>query len=211
MASRPTTLRNLAKLATTTLPKRHLHITGPATYPSTTMTETRTSSTSPPSSAPAASKRPGHAATAAAPEDPRARRSFNSSRTLKSVNDSSTIDFFFLPEISFDAAPEPPLRVPLLPWIGAGAPAPAPHRAVERDGESAGDEQTLGPLIQLVSGSHDHAPSPMSEGEDGVDVDFEGVGAAAAKTVAEGAEKGVGAVRQVWEGLLDDVLGPKKK
>jgi len=71
-------------------------------------------------------------------------------------------------------------------------------------------EETLRPLIHLVSGSHDHTPSAMSEVADNTDIDFEGIKVVAAK-VAEGAEQGVGAVRQIWEGLLDDVLGPKKK
>lgn len=43
-------------------------------------------------------------------------RHFNTSRTLKAVNDSSTIDFAYLPENIFDPEnPEAAIRVPLLP------------------------------------------------------------------------------------------------
>jgi hypothetical protein len=43
-------------------------------------------------------------------------RHFNTSRTLKANNDSSTIDFAYLPENIFDPEnPEAAIRVPLLP------------------------------------------------------------------------------------------------
>jgi hypothetical protein len=199
MALRPSTIHSLTKLARSSIPKRQLHITGPATYPSSIMTETRTSSASPESAA-NASKRP-QAGTADDGTNPA--RHFNTSRSLKSVNDTSTIDFFYLPDVSFDSAPEPPIRVPLLPeTVYTGRAARAMH-----EDES---EETLRPLINLVSGSHIHTPSAMSEVSDNTDIDFEGIKVVAAK-VGEGAEQGVSAVKQIWEGLLDDILGPKKK
>lgn len=42
-------------------------------------------------------------------------RHFNTSRTLKAVNDSSTIDFAFLPDFDPDNADAVQIRVPLLP------------------------------------------------------------------------------------------------
>ena len=42
-------------------------------------------------------------------------RHFNTSRTLKAVNDSSTIDFAYFPDFDPDNAQVSALRVPLLP------------------------------------------------------------------------------------------------
>lgn len=56
--------------------------------------------------------------TATATTSPIVRRHFNTSRTLKAVNDSSTMDFAFLPEI---VSPEDvgvsAIRVPILPDV----------------------------------------------------------------------------------------------
>ncbi len=44
-------------------------------------------------------------------------RHFNTSRSLKAVGDSSTIDFMFIPDFDPDANSAPlQVRVPLLPW-----------------------------------------------------------------------------------------------
>jgi hypothetical protein len=42
-------------------------------------------------------------------------RHFNTSRSLKAVNDTSTIDFAYLPDFDPDTAQSPVLRVPILP------------------------------------------------------------------------------------------------
>lgn len=95
--------------------KRKLHMTGPATFPSPAMTRDIESS-----------KRPT-AETAAVPiipmvmeEAPAGVRHFNTSRSLKANNDSSTIDFAYLPDLfgmaAEDAKNDPgnQVRVPIL-------------------------------------------------------------------------------------------------
>lgn len=60
-----------------------------------------------------ASKRPSAETKA---DEGKAVRHFNTSRTLKANNDSSTIDFAYLPDNIFDPEnPEAAIRVPLLP------------------------------------------------------------------------------------------------
>lgn len=60
-----------------------------------------------------ANKRPGGEKPA---DEAKAVRHFNTSRALKANNDSSTIDFAYLPENIFDPEnPEAAIRVPLLP------------------------------------------------------------------------------------------------
>jgi len=130
MASRPTALRSISKIASGTS-RRQLHLTGPATY-SSVLTETRTSSTRP-SDAAEASKRPSLAPADAASGAPAARQ-FNTSRTLKAVRDTSTIDFAYLPDFGYNAQPEPALRVPLLPdthYSGQNARAMHEHEPEE--------------------------------------------------------------------------------
>ncbi|KAK7730739.1 hypothetical protein SLS57_001570 [Botryosphaeria dothidea] len=130
-------------------------------------------------------------------------RHFNTSRTLKAVNDSSTIDFAYLPESTVEAEALN-VRVPLLPDINFNSPraqiieeveAPAPMR----------------PEISTVSAdtTYFHAPSALSDVTDNSAIDFQGLtsamSAAASKRVAETETT----LKKVWEGLLDDVLGPK--
>lgn len=61
-------------------------------------------------------------------DEVKAVRHFNTSRTLKAVNDSSTIDFAYFPDFDPDNAESFTLRVPLLPTnfsparVGAHAP-----------------------------------------------------------------------------------------
>lgn len=44
-------------------------------------------------------------------------RHFNTSRSMKAVNDSSTIDFMFIPDFDPDTRSAPvQIRVPILPW-----------------------------------------------------------------------------------------------
>jgi hypothetical protein len=105
-------------------------MTGPATY-SSILTETRTSSTRPADAA-EASKRP--TATPSSSANAPASREINTSRSLKAVRDTSTIDFAYLPDFNYDAGPEPALRVPLLPethYSGQNARAMHEHEPEE--------------------------------------------------------------------------------
>jgi len=137
-------------------------------------------------------------------------RHFNTSRTLKAVNDSSTIDFAYLPDFDPDIsfAPVPVMRVPLLPsdvYTGSSIPTYATAEA---------EHTVMKPEIVTVSAdsTHIHAPSAMSEVSDNGSVDFQGMAEKVAqrlgKTTAEVAGKGSMA-RQVWGGMVDDLFGPK--
>jgi len=135
-------------------------------------------------------------------------RHFNTSRTLKTVNDSSTIDFAYLPDFDPDISIAPVLRVPLLPsdvYTTSSIPTYATAEA---------DHVVMKPEIVTVSAdsTHIHAPSAMSEVSDNATVDFQGMAEKVAqrlgKKTAEVAGNG-GMVKQVWGGILDDVFGPK--
>lgn len=59
-------------------------------------------------------------------------RHFNTSRSLKAVNDSSTIDFAYIPDFDPDAGSAPvDIRVPKLPQTVSSAPAPAADEVEE--------------------------------------------------------------------------------
>lgn len=65
------------------------------------------------------------------------------------------------------------------------------------------------PTIHTVAadGTHIHAPSAMSDMTDSNTVDFQGMAAQAAAHFAKPVEEGVGMARQIWAGLVEDVLG----
>ena len=64
---------------------------------------------------------PAAAATDATPAQPV--RHFNTSRILKAVNDTSTIDFAYLPEsVAVDTPQAFAVRVPLLPQVNFSSP-----------------------------------------------------------------------------------------
>lgn len=132
---------------------------------------------------------------------------FRSSAPKQAARDSSTIDFFFFPEI-----PAPPpknpfskLRVPLLP----------DNYTPDRSSNSAHSLEELdaavpGPEIHIVA-SHpeDVMPATISEvvGNDGLDVDIGQLTQNFSK--AAEAIKAPGLLKEVWGGFLDDILGPK--
>ncbi|KAK4955416.1 hypothetical protein LTR66_013456 [Elasticomyces elasticus] len=157
-------------------------------------------------------------------------RHFNTSRALKAVNDSSTIDFAFLPDFDRDSAETAPIRVPLLPTnffpprTGAHAregeetvslPHPQskdiPHDCEKTDARNA---QVMRPQINTVS--EDSAVSQLSDIHDNgaMNIDFHAVAdkvAAAADKfkhvpVAEQATM----IKTLWNGFVDDIVGPKK-
>lgn len=67
------------------------------------------------------------------------------------------------------------------------------------------------PTIMTASadGTHIHAPSAMSEVTDNNTIDFQGMAAKVASRLGKDVEQGAGMARQLWGGLMDDVLGPK--
>ncbi|KAK4992439.1 hypothetical protein LTR50_001198 [Elasticomyces elasticus] len=133
-------------------------------------------------------------------------RHFNTSRALKAVNDSSTIDFAFLPDFDRNSAETAPIRVPLLP-TNFFPPRTGVHA---REGE----ETVMRPQINTVS--EDSAVSQLSDIHDNgaMNIDFHAVAdkvAAAADKfkhvpVAEQATM----IKTLWNGFVDDIVGPKK-
>jgi hypothetical protein len=65
--------------------------------------------------------------------------------------------------------------------------------------------------IYTVAGNstHIHAPSAMADVSDNGAIDFQGLAAKVANKLTKPVEETVGMTRQLWNGLVDDVLGPK--
>lgn len=137
-------------------------------------------------------------------------RHFNTSRTLKAVNDSSTIDFAFLPDFDPESEAASILRVPLLPSTVLSSTSALSSYAVEAE------DAVMRPEIITVSADSTHisAPSAMAEVSDNASIDFQGmaekVSAAAAKFKAGSIDETASMAKQVWNGFLDDLLGPKQ-
>jgi hypothetical protein len=60
-------------------------------------------------------------------------RQFNTSRSLKKVGDSSTVDFAFIPDFDPDSQVAPIMRVPILPYAEAYAPESSVQSAAEAE------------------------------------------------------------------------------
>jgi hypothetical protein len=160
-------------------------------------------------------------------------RHFNTSRSLKAVGDSSTIDFAYLPDI--DASLEQTraeIRVPILPDIESDdAQAVLEHHKVDAEAggiDDSGHSNVMKPQIvtvteTLADGAHidldlsGHA-SAMSEVQDnhGTEMSVDAL-TELAGTVGKSARKLVDkvpeqtAVKRVWSGLLDDLFGEKRR
>ncbi|RDW57021.1 uncharacterized protein DSM5745_11594 [Aspergillus mulundensis] len=136
-------------------------------------------------------------------------RTFNTSRSLKAVNDSSTVDFAYMPSIAETNNASREMPVPILPEM---------HTHLESSGSS---ESPMKPQVYTVSGDGVNvSASPMSEvvDNDSVEIDpfslTEAVGksryAAELKSQQQQSEtKSVAS--ELWNGLLDDLLGPKQQ
>ncbi len=133
---------------------------------------------------------------------------FRSSAPKQAAHDSSTIDFFFFPEV-----PEPPprnpfakLRVPLLPDNYTPNRSPDSGHSLEEL-----DEALPRPEISIVA-SHpeDVIPATISEvvGNDGLDVDIMQLTGAFTKASRK-EDKEPGLFKELWSGFVDDILGPK--
>ncbi len=115
--------------------------------------------------------------------------------------DPSPIDFAVLPNLEGPRAdPYAGIRVPLLPDNAY----PALHRAVEQP-----DAPLARPEILVVAANPDAVmPSALTEvegmGVDGVELKF-------AHDLDRPAEKEPGMIRDLWKGLLEDVMGGPHK
>lgn len=152
-------------------------------------------------------------------------RNISTSRSIRARNDSSTIDFMYFPQFSaaelagenadYDAS----FRVPRLPidvFPSQGGPAPVPDAALEED------LPVQRSIIHTVAGdsSHISAGGTLSDVHDAsaAHLDFEGMVEKLTSTadsmvaeVEKSSPEAAGVVRQVWEGLLDDLFGARKK
>lgn len=135
-------------------------------------------------------------------------RHFNTSRSMKAVNDSSTIDFAYIPDFDPDMKRAPvEVRVPIVPWLETS-------RAVKAEVTEA-EEPVMIPTIFTVAadGTHIHAPSAMYDVSDSDHNDFQGLASSVAREVRSTLSKpinGEGMTRQILSGLVEDILGPKR-
>jgi hypothetical protein len=123
-----------------------------------------------------------------------------SSRTARS--DTSTIDYCLMPVLSTSSAPQPPLRVPLLP----------DSFAISHAVPDTPDAPLAMPEISVVAAHPENvsAVSPLTEvegmGADGVELGF--VHDMERKKVE--AQEG-GMIKDLWKGLMEDVFGEEKR
>ncbi|KAK0106991.1 hypothetical protein ONS95_003706 [Cadophora gregata] len=137
---------------------------------------------------------------------------FRTSAPKQASRDNSTIDFFFFPEVPAEGPVNPfqKLRVPLLPDNYNPDRSPESAHALE-----ALDEAVPRPEISIMAAHPENvAPSAMSEvvGNDGLDLDIGQLTSAFSTllpTSSKGECKEPGVIKELWSGLLDDILGPK--
>ncbi|KAK5171069.1 uncharacterized protein LTR77_004213 [Saxophila tyrrhenica] len=239
-------LRNLSRGAQQV---RNLHMTGPATYASSILTQERSVTNFPRDIAglraeckrrkieAAGSKqdllarlqadelthsRAFSTATQTRPtpaqpssNSPPTTRHFNTSRTLKAVNDASTIDFAYLPQTALSetisaSTYDQPHRVPILPDNASAAPT---YTEINSAAE-AEEHEVMRPTISTMSA--DSVFLPMSDLHDGhgLDVDFHAMSDKVAAGLrrldvglvgSEGEER-VGMMRRVFGDMVDDVV-----
>lgn len=133
-------------------------------------------------------------------------RHFNTSRDLKANNDSSTIDFAYLP--SEVLHPEnvdvySQVRVPIIPTLDTSS-----KRIVE-------PEETVVMKPQINTMSADAVYLPFSDSSDGhaMDVDFHATTdriTSNFQKFKDPVEEQAGMVKQIFTGMMDDIIGLKK-
>jgi len=133
-------------------------------------------------------------------------RHFNTSRTLKSVNDSSTIDFAYFPDLHASGIPDPYafVRVPVLPDVSASISP----RATEEV------PVVMRPEINVMS--MDRVFLPMAELSDdhAMNIDFHALAdrvTSNLQRIKAPVEESAGAVKQLLNDMVDDVFGVKAK
>lgn len=137
-------------------------------------------------------------------------RQFNTSRAQKAVNDSSTVDFAYLPSLADidPPAPRADLRIPVLPDAYN-------HHETPQDTSSP-----MRPQVYTVSGEGaEVSVSPMTEVVDNLSVDIdpfsltETVGKSRFEAELEQKQKTSGEpgiVRELWSGMWEDIFNPKQ-
>jgi hypothetical protein len=134
---------------------------------------------------------------------------FRTSALKAAAHDTSTIDFFFLPEILEEAPANPyRMRVPLLPDNYSPDRSANSPNALETM-----DDAVPRPEISIVASHPENVvAATISEvvGNDGEPVDLAQLTTNAFSKTAE-AVKEPGIIKELWDGFVDDILGPKAK
>jgi hypothetical protein len=133
---------------------------------------------------------------------------FRTSAPQQAAHDSSTIDFFFFPEIPEPAPVNPfaKLRVPLLPDNYNPDRSPGSLNALE-----SLDEAVPGPEISIIASHPENVvPTTISEvvGNDGLDVDI-AQWTAGFTGISDKTPKEPSLFKELWSGIVDDIFGPK--
>ena len=160
------------------------------------------------------------------PAETRPQREFNTTRALKARGDTSTIDFAFLPKI-FEASwgPQPAeIRVPILPDIDSDFAEAVLEKYPELDAAAGGYQDTEGHSTQMkaeISSIDDGVSSAMSDVHDGhhpteLSVEMltaltDIVSKSGKKITDLAKDQNPDTLRKVWNGFLDDLLGPSSK
>ncbi|KAG9515541.1 hypothetical protein KCU99_g5683, partial [Aureobasidium melanogenum] len=151
-----------------------------------------------------ASKRPS----AEQQDEVKAVRHFNTSRALKAVNDSSTIDFAYFPDFDPDNAEASAIRVPLLP--NNFSPTRTGAHSLE-----AADDMVMKPQINSMAA--DKIISNFSEVSDNnaMTIDFHGmaerIAAATQKATQAPIAEQTSILKQLWKGIVEDFKGVQTK
>ncbi|KAK1075149.1 hypothetical protein LTR74_000555 [Friedmanniomyces endolithicus] len=133
---------------------------------------------------------------------PKPVRHFNTSRSLKAVGDTSTIDFAFFPEPEYEIPDG--MREVRVPIIAAHF---TPPKTIET-------EPTV-MRAEISSMSLDAVYLPMADSHDGhgLNVDFYAMAdkvAANIKRLQVPVEEQAGVMKQIWNDMVDDMVGAKK-
>ncbi|USP76566.1 hypothetical protein yc1106_03840 [Curvularia clavata] len=132
-------------------------------------------------------------------------RRFNTSRSHKSVGDSSTLDFAYIPDFDPETRSAPlGIRVPILPW------ADVQGHAAEGEGVVP-----MMPTIYTVAAetTHIHSPAVLSDTSDNNQFGYQTASNSSNSNSFSSARQegeGEGMVKQIWNDLLEDVLGPRR-
>ena len=132
-------------------------------------------------------------------------RTFNTSRTLKQVNDSSTIDFAYMPSSSSsDPSSTDTIRVPMISSSTNSTSTFTINNSAEQDVHR--------PLITTVEGDASHIA--MSSGlaetkHEGLGELYEEMVPKEVKEVKVEQERERGVLATLFGGMLEDVLGRK--
>lgn len=131
-------------------------------------------------------------------------RNFSMTNSTKKSGDQCSFNFAFLPE--FDPSIKVATTMPVLPVM----PGTVAFESSEIEEIEAATHEIL-PSIYTVTheSTHIQPPSAMVDVSDIAPVDFHGLAAKVVSKIAKPVEEGVGMSRQLWNGLVDDILGPK--